>query len=364
MKFARNAVLSVALLLILPLLGVMPFTEALAAPSVQGMTFIAQVNDHAKDGYSAIWGYTAPDGREYALLGVRTGTSIVDITDDNNIKEVAFIPSKRTEWRELKTYSHYAYVVTDSVGTGVEIIDLSQLPQSATKVGVYKGAAMSHTISIDEEKKLMHLLGGSGEYVVTLSLEDPLQPKEIVRFGSTYVHDGFFKNGRAYLSEILSQSFSIWDMTDLTKPKLLKRVRDPKAPSVSFHNSWTTEDDHYLVTTEETTGRSVKIWDISDLANVKMVSEWMPPNRLAHNVQIKGHYAYFSSYGAGIRVLDLIDPLHPKEVAFWTRNENVESGFVSVWGCYPFFKSGKLIGSDIENGLIVTQFEGAKETVK
>jgi len=31
--------------------------------------------------YNDCWGYTAPDGREYALLGVRTGTSIVDITE-------------------------------------------------------------------------------------------------------------------------------------------------------------------------------------------------------------------------------------------------------------------------------------------
>lgn len=336
-------------------------TEVSTAPQVQGMKFIAQVNDHAKDKYSAIWGYTAPDGREYALLGVRTGTSIVDITDNNNIREIAFIKSKKTMWRELKTFSHYAYVVTDNAETGVEIIDLSNLPNSASLVGVYKDLPMSHTIVIDEAQKLMHLMGGSGETVVTLSLENPLAPKEIVRFGSSYVHDAFFKNGRAYLSEIMSQTFSIWDLSDISQPKLLKRIRDKSAPEISFHNSWTTEDDNYLVTTEETEDRTVKIWDIRDLKNVKLAAEWLPPNRLAHNVQIKGQYAYFSSYGGGIRILDLADPTHPKEVAYWTRGETVETGFVSVWGCYPYFKSGKIIGSDIENGLIITQFEGAKE---
>ena len=331
-------------------------------PQIQGMNFIAQINDHSKDQYSAIWGYTDPTGREYALLGVRTGTSIIDITDNSNIHEVAFIKSKKTMWREMKTYSHYAYVVTDSASTGVEIIDLSNLPTSATLVSVYKDFPMSHTISIDESHKQMFLMGGSAETVVALSLEDPLHPKEISRFGSSYVHDAYFKNGRAYLSEIMSQTFSIWDLTDIKQPKFLKRVRDQNAPDISFHNSWTTEDDHYLVTTEETEDRTVKIWDISNLAAVKVVAEWLPPNRLAHNVQIKGHYAYFSSYGGGIRILDLQDPLHPKEVAYWSRSEQIETGFVSVWGCYPFFKSGKIIGSDIENGLIVTEFLGAKET--
>lgn len=332
------------------------------SPQVQGMKFIAQVNEHANDKYSALWGYTAPDGREYALLGVRTGTAIVDITDNSQIKEIAFIKSAKSMWREMKTFSHYAYVVTDNADTGVEIIDLSQLPQSAALVSVYKGLPMSHTITIDEPQKLMYLMGGSGETVVVLSLEDPLNPKEITRFGSSYVHDAFFKNGRAYLSEIMSQTFSIWDLTDAAHPKFLKRVRDKEAPEVSFHNSWTTEDDHYLVTTEETQDRTVKIWDISDLNAIKLAAEWLPPNRLAHNVQIKGKYAYFSSYGGGIRILDLSQPLQPREVAFWTRSEKIETGFVSVWGCYPFFKSGKIIGSDIENGLIVVEFEGAKES--
>lgn len=330
-------------------------------PQIKGMNFLAQINDHARDKYSAIWGYTAPDGREYALLGVRTGTAIVDITDNTNIHEVAFIPSKKTMWREMKTFSHYAYVVTDSTETGVEIIDLSKLPLEATLVKTFKDLPMSHTIAIDESLKLLYLMGGSGETVVVLSLEDALNPKEIVRFGSSYVHDAYFKNGKAYLSEILSQTFSIWDMTNISKPQLIKRVRDKNAPEVSFHNSWTTEDDQYLLTTEETEDRTVKIWDIRDLKNPKLVAEWLPPNRLAHNVQIKGRYAYFSSYGGGIRILDLHDPVHPQEIAFWTRSEKNELGFVSVWGCYPFFKSGKIIGSDIEGGLIVTEFQGAKE---
>jgi choice-of-anchor B domain-containing protein len=334
------------------------------SPQIQGMNFIAQVNEHANDKYSALWGYTAPDGREYAILGVRTGTAIIDITDNNNVKEVAFIKSVRSLWREMKTYSHYAYVVTDNADTGIEIIDLAQLPSSATLVSVYKDLPMSHTITIDEPRKLMYLMGGSGETVVILSLEDPLKPKEIARFGSSYVHDAYIKNGRAYLSEIMSQTFSIWDIADTANPKFLKRVRDKDAPAVSFHNSWTTEDEHYLVTTEETQDRTVKIWDISDLNAIKVIAEWLPPNRLAHNVQIKGNYAYFSSYGGGIRILDLSNPLHPNEVAFWTRSEEVEKGFVGMWACYPFFKSGKVIGSDIENGLIVVDFEGAREAVR
>ncbi len=341
-------------------------SESNESPQTHGMKFLGQLNQYSSALYSALWGYTAPDGREYALLGVRTGTSIIDITDAPILKEVAFIPNKKAIWREIKTYSHYAYVVTDHQNTGLEIIDLSDLPRSAKLVTTFKNYPMSHTLAVDESQKLLFLMGGTGETVVVLSLINPLEPEEITRFGSSYVHDAFFKNGKAYLSEIVSQSFSIWDIsqinhTNSSPPKLLKRLRDPNAPNVSFHNSWTTEDDRYLITTEEADNRTVKFWNIEDVTQPKLVSEWLPPNKIAHNVQVKGRFAYFSSYGGGIRILDISNPLIPLEVAYWTRSSNLEKGMVGMWACYPYFKSGKIIGSDIDQGLIVTEFEGAKE---
>jgi hypothetical protein len=66
--------------------------------------------------YSAIWGYTAPDGREYAILGVNgaggrpAGTSIIDITADLTPREASFIPGPPSMWREMKTFRQYAYV--------------------------------------------------------------------------------------------------------------------------------------------------------------------------------------------------------------------------------------------------------------
>ena len=70
-----------------------------------------------KDNYSALWGYTAPDGREYAILGCYFGTAFIDITDSNNISMIYFLPSPLgtgSDWREMKTYSHYAYIVSES----------------------------------------------------------------------------------------------------------------------------------------------------------------------------------------------------------------------------------------------------------
>jgi hypothetical protein len=63
---------------------------------------LAHVNKYASTGYSDLWGYTAPDGREYALEGVKRGTSIVDITNTNNPVEIRSNECKnlqRAFWR-------------------------------------------------------------------------------------------------------------------------------------------------------------------------------------------------------------------------------------------------------------------------
>src|SRR5690349_4472939 len=74
--------------------------------------------------YSALWGYKAPNGREYALLGCDSGTAFVDITDSANIHEVDFQPGLISDWREMKTYSHYAYIVSEATNSRLQIVDL------------------------------------------------------------------------------------------------------------------------------------------------------------------------------------------------------------------------------------------------
>ena len=56
----------------------------------QNVNLVANVNNYPALGYSDCWGYTAPNGSEYALLGVNTGVSVVDVTDTTNIVEVDF----------------------------------------------------------------------------------------------------------------------------------------------------------------------------------------------------------------------------------------------------------------------------------
>ncbi len=51
---------------------------------------LSNLNQYPSAGYNDIWGYTDPSGREYALLGVNTGTSVIDITDPYNPRRSCF----------------------------------------------------------------------------------------------------------------------------------------------------------------------------------------------------------------------------------------------------------------------------------
>lgn len=319
---------------------------------------LGQLNSYSSKGYSACWGYTAPDGREYALLGVTDGLSIVDITDAPTLKEITFIPAgKKSSWAEMKTYRNYAYVVKDSANVGIQIIDLSDLPRSVKLVNTVMDYPQNHTLWIDEARGWMFTVGGSNMGVTAWSLANPVKPVQIGTFnGSTYVHDMYVQGNRAYLAEIFSKSFAIYDITDIENPKLIKRVRDSAAPSISFHNVWTTVDGRYLLTTEETQGRHVRIWDLADERNPVEVSKWIGAGGLPHNVHVKGDYAHIAHYGGGYRVVDIADPRNPSEVAYFNNKTGSPTGFVGVWEVYPFFASGKVVMSSMEDGLFVTRF--------
>jgi len=115
---------------------------------------LGQLNPYPNLDYADIWGYAA-NGREYALMGVTGGTSIIDVTDPANPVEVDFITGPTApphEWRDIKTHLNYAYVVTMGTGSGqgLQIIDLSNLPTSASLVNtVDTWFSRAHDIFID-----------------------------------------------------------------------------------------------------------------------------------------------------------------------------------------------------------------------
>ncbi|GEM_PF-782476 len=326
-------------------------TSMIWAQGSPNVTLLAHINQYPGPGYNDCWGYIDANGREYALLGVQSGTSILDITDTDNVVEVAFIgnPSGNSLWKDIKTYQTYAYVVNET-GGGMQIIDLSDLPNSATLAATYTGFSTSHNIFIDEANGILYAEGSASQPVRVLSLANPVAPQQIATFGIE-CHDIFVRNNIAFIAEGYSGSVGIYDVSNPANPTLI--VRHPIPVAGYVHNVWTTEDNHYMMTTEETPGKTVKYWDISNFTQITLMDTYLGPNGLAHNAHIKGNYSYLSHYQSGLRIVNISDPTNIFEEGFYDTQD--------AWGAWPFFHSGKVLISDIDDGLYVVFFQGAAD---
>ncbi|WP_420456751.1 choice-of-anchor B family protein [Rubrivirga sp.] len=322
----------------------------------------AVVTDSLETGGSDVWGYVAPDGAEYAIMGDIDGVSVVAVP---SLEVVARIPGPtedaRWYWRDIKTYGEYAYVVTEATGPseGLQIIDLSGLPERAQEVAVMRGPGdalvSSHNLSIDTATGHAYVLDSNGETVVILDLDDPVAPVVVGRLDVGDVHDVFAREDRLYVAEGRNPTYSIWDTTDKAAPALVSRVTVPNAGYV--HNVWPTDDGRHVVTTEETAEKTVKVWNVEDPENPELVGEWLGANRIAHNALVRGRYAFLSHYTAGVYVLDLADLSAPTVVArhdTYGRNDDVSMD--GNWGVTLPSPGGYVYGSDGTGRLTVLRW--------
>jgi len=334
--------------------------------------------------YSNIWGYVDSLGNEYALIGHDAGTSIINITDPANPFEVTMIPGPTgptSIWREIKTYQQYAYVVTEQTSptdlTGIQIIDLSGLPDSATFIKRYiwpvvdSTNARAHTVTVDGQGYL-YIQGGTATLGGTdaggiriIDITDPVNPQPVSTYDTKYVHDAFIQDSILFAHNIREPfgTIDILNISDRTNPQL---ITTHIYAGLLAHDSWTTADRNYLVSSDEFAGQTLKIWDISVLwdndpnnnEEIVLVGEYISDTtQIAHEPRIRDDYAFVSHYVEGVRILDISDPSDPVEVGYYDTFQQPGGLFDGDWGVYPFFPSRNFVVSDIQTGLYIFQFD-------
>ncbi|HET7499119.1 MAG TPA: hypothetical protein VFM00_12540, partial [Candidatus Eisenbacteria bacterium] len=123
----------------------------------RNVQLLAHVSNYTR--YSACTAYVAPDGREYAVLGTETGTSILNVTNPSAPYEVGFIPGLTSWWREMKQYRTWLYVSTEAIGGGIQIIRMTD-PEHPVLVNTYTTAFnREHTVTVDTTRALLILNG-------------------------------------------------------------------------------------------------------------------------------------------------------------------------------------------------------------
>lgn len=347
-----------------------------ASQGVSLLSWIPLANLGGATAGNSCWGYTSPSGREYAIIGVNTGTAFVEISNPTAPVLVQHIAGPSSSWRDIKVWQDRAYLVSEG-GSSIQVVNLTSIDSGVvTLIGLTTGSggAATHTVAIDPVSGFLYRAGGASNGLRIHNLNtNKDNPPEVGVWSSMYVHEvqvHTYTSGPAAGKQIAyccagfsgggtNTGLRIVDVTNKANPILLKEVFWPN--SRYSHQAWLSPDLQYLYLNDEldegntVNGTTTYIINVSDPANAFYVGAFNSGNpAIGHNLYTRGTEIFESNYRSGLRVLDISNPLSPVETRWFdTYPTDDNPNFNGLWNNYPYFPSGVVIGSDIERGLFV-----------
>lgn len=346
-----------------------------------------------------VWGWTDPEtGREYALVGRTAGLAFVDITAAGTPRFMGLMPANPSHARDIKVYQDHAFFTGDGAGDhGLLVFDLTRLRGlDASSTGPdartfepdarYDQVASAHNLVIDTESGFAYTVGtntgaqscGGGLHMI--DIRNPVEPAFAGCFTDT---EGLIWNGRTHDAQCTvyrgpdesyygrqicfasnETAMRIVDVTNKSAPQPIATASHPGTAYI--HQGWLTEDHRYLYVNDEldeivgTTDRTrTLIYDVAELDDPILIGEHLGPDAATdHNLYISGTRAYLANYQAGFRVLDVSNPEAPVEIGWFDTTpygENPPGFGGGAWTAWPFFESGMIVVTSMNEGLFIVR---------
>ena len=272
------------------------------------------------------------------------------------------------------------------------VYDLAD-PRKPVEAGRYSAGAGGHTAEIATVNGKLHAfvaVNRTGSSLSRLSIVDlsvPSQPREIYArpLTSTFIHDSFYRDGLLFLN-LWDEGLQILDVGGggkggtLTAPVDLGRV---VTAGGNVHNAWWFHDPQgnakrYVFVGQEETGFAVPVGsagdvhvvDITDPLQPREVAFYTVPNAGSHNFSVDEARGvlYAAYYNGGVRAIDVRGDLGTctaaqksadgrcdlakmgRELAFNLQNTAV-TGMMPpfIWGVH--YQSNFVYASDMANGI-------------
>lgn len=330
------------------------------------------------------WGWTDPNtGKEYAIMGLDNGTAFVDISTPDQPIYIGklFTQSNPSQWRDVKIYQNYAFVVSEANAHGMQVFDLNRLgiatdlPRNFQANAVYTGFGSAHNIVINEDTGFAYAVGtqtfDGGPHIV--NIQNPLNPVAAGGFAMAgYTHDAQVVTYTGPDSDYTGREIYIGSnenevvILDVTNKASIELISSISYDNASYtHQGWFTEDQKYFIVGDELDeigiGFNTKtvVLDFTDLDSPQFHTNYTGPlASIDHNGYVKGNLYYLANYTGGMRVIDItnIENQTVTEVGFFDSfPSNDATTFNGAWNVYPYFASGNLVISDIDNGLFIVK---------
>lgn len=186
-------------------------------------------------------------------------------------------------------------------------------------------------------------------------------------YRSDWVYDGTYLNwegGGQTLWPTPSDRYSRLTALDVTDKNNILHLSDDQHPDSTYvHQSWPSEDHHYLFVNDELEEQAFGYrtrsytYDLTDLDAIEHVATYKAPNlAIDHNEYVKGRLLFQSNYDSGLRILDASDPLNLVEVGYFDSQPATDHPhFAGTWSNYPYFESGIVAFSDMYSGLLLVR---------
>jgi len=335
-----------------------------------------------------IWGWTdSLFQKDYVIVGLSTGVRFYDISNPVAPVYLGNLPthSNNSIWRTFRHFNNYLYVGSEANAHGMQVFDLTRLrtvanpPEVFTEDAHYAGFGKCHTLSTLDGYPYVIGVGtnsfSGGLHVVDVS--NPLAPLIAGGFAEDgYIHEIqlvlYDGPDQDYAGRYLAFCYSgnnpaALTVVDVTDPTDMSIVSSTLYPNPSYcHQGWLTEDKAYLLMDDELDEMNglfqqtrTLIWDVRDLDNMQYMGDHLGTTAaIDHNQYIIGNLVYQSNYTAGLQILDVtnIADTSLMQVAFFDHYPASNgANFDGQWMNYPYFSSGVVPVTDIDNGFFLLQ---------
>ncbi len=338
---------------------------------------------------NSCWGHIYPNGHEYAIIGLNTGTAFVNITNPAAASLTAFMVGPTSLWRDVRTHGNFCYAASEG-GSGIQVFDISRLDShalvtlSSTILAPTTTTAATHTLAIDNASGYLYRAGGGSSGLRMYNLNNtPGTPEYVGQWSNIYIHEcqvityttGVYAGRQiAFCCGGANGGYANTGLyiVDVTNKAIPIQMGFAAYPGGRYcHQGWLDAEGKYFYINDEldegdtVTVTTTIVIDVQNLAAPVHVNSFDNGNpAIGHNLFVKGNLLYEANYRSGFRVFDLaVDRLDPPEIAYFDTYPGSDSAnFNGLWNIWPFFPSGTVIGSDIERGLFVWTVGGPVAT--
>jgi len=291
---------------------------------------------------------------EFAYVSRGDGISIVRIA--GTIDEVGRFTERDLFNRDVKVADGIAYLSNESdSGEAVVVVDVGD-PVRPARLAAIAGSRV-HNLYVDGER-LYTASPGVGFHGYDVS--DPTRPSIVGSFERMHIdaHDVHARDGLVF-GAVIDAHGEAADVVVALDPGLVA-VGSAVFESGDTHTAWLSEDGRHLYVTDERTNAPIRILDVTNPADPRLVSTYQPRlGAVPHNFQVRDdRLAFLSHYVHGVEVVDVSDPVAPRLVGFFDTRPGPEGGgFQGAWGVH-WDERGRFVASDRTEGLFVLRYVG------